>query len=241
MSDAFLIEAKDPIARITLNRPEVGNILTMDALRALGKTITELGADAERRAIVVAGAGKDFCLGRDTTGGPPKVKPSAVQMRANLTQPILDVYRAVREAPVPVIAAVQGRSSGLGCAFISGCDVAIATSGARFRLPEMEKDLPPTLAISALLHRVPPKTITYMIYSLAEIDAEAALRAGFVSHVVPENGLKKAVDDLCATLAERSPIAVRTVKEYLRSALYMEPGGASDLAGISLANVLSSR
>ena len=241
MSDAFLIDSAGPIARITLNRPEVGNILTMDALRALGAAITELGAGPERRAIVVQGAGKDFCLGRDTSGGPPKVKPTAVQMRANLTQPILDVYKAVRDAPVPVIAAVQGHASGLGCAFISGCDMAIATSGARFRLPEMEKDLPPTLAISALLHRVPPKTIAYMVYALHEIDAQTALNAGFISRVVPEADLKKTVDELCAHLEERSAIAVRTVKEYLRSALYMDAGGASDFAGISLANVLSSR
>jgi len=241
MSDAFLVAAAGPIARITLNRPEVGNILTMDALRALGRTITELGAGAERRAILVTGAGKDFCLGRDTTGGPPKEKPTAVQMRANLTQPILDVYRALREAPVPVIAAVQGRASGLGCAFISGCDIAIASSSARFRLPEMEKDLPPTLAISALLHRVPPKMITTMVYSLGEIDAQTALAAGFVGRVVPDAELARATEELCATLAERTPIAVRTVKEYLRTALYMDAGGASDLAGISLANVLSSR
>ncbi|MBI4292635.1 MAG: enoyl-CoA hydratase/isomerase family protein [Betaproteobacteria bacterium] len=241
MSDAFLIEAAGPIARITLNRPQVGNILTIDALRAMSGALTELGASAERRAIVIAGAGADFCLGRDTSGGPPKEKPSALQMRANLTSPILDVYRALRETPVPVIAAVQGHASGLGCAFISGCDMAIATSNARFRLPEMEKDLPPTLAISALLHRVPPKTIAYMVYSLAEIDAQTALATGFISRVVPDADLAKAVDELCAELAHRSRAAVCTVKEYLRSALYMEPGGASDLAGISLANVLSSR
>lgn len=241
MSDAFLTDATGPIARITLNRPQVGNILTMDALRALGRTITELGAAADRRAILITGAGKDFCLGRDTSGGPPKEKPTAVQMRANLTQPILDVYRALRETPVPVIAAVQGRASGLGCAFISGCDIAIAASGASFRLPEMEKDLPPTLAISALLHRVPPKMITYMVYSLGDIDAQTALATGFVGRVVPDADLAKAAEELCATLAARTPIAVRTVKEYLRSALYMDAGGASDFAGISLANVLSSK
>ena len=241
MSDAFLTEAAGPIARITLNRPQLGNTLTIDALRAISGAITELGASADRRAIVIAGAGADFCLGRDTSGGPPKEKPSALQMRANLTAPILDVYRALRETPVPVIAAVQGHASGLGCALVSACDVAIAASGARFRLPEMEKDLPPTLAISALLHRVPPKTITYMIYSLAEIDAQTALATGFVSHVVPDAGLAKAVEELCATLSKRSPAAVRTVKEYLRSAMFMDAGGALDFAGISLANVLSSR
>ena len=105
----------------------------------------------------------------------------------------------------------------------------------------MFPDLPPTLAISALLHRVPPKMITYMVYSQGEIDAQTALAAGFVGCVVPDAGLKKAVDELCATLSERAPIAVRAVKEYLRTALYMDAGGASDLAGIALANVLSSR
>lgn len=239
MSDPFIVEAAGPVARITLNRPLEGNILTIDAVRALGKTLIELGAHADRRAIVLAGAGSDFCLGRDTKGG-SGAKPTALQLRAGLIAPILDLYRALRETPVPVIAVVQGRAAGLGCALVSACDVAIAASSARFRLPEMEKDLPPTLAMSAMLQRVPPKTIAYLVYSMAEIDAPTARMVGIVSHAVPESDLTKAANELAAVLSQRAPAAVRAVKEYLRSAIYMDVTGAADLAGMSLANVLAS-
>lgn len=240
MSDPFIIDAAGPVARITLNRPQEGNVLTLDAVRALGKTAIELGADADRRAILLAGAGPDFCLGRDTKGGSSGAKPTALQLRAGLIAPILDLYRALRETPVPVIAVVQGRAFGLGCALVSACDVAIAASGARFKLPEMEKDLPPTLAMSAMLQRVPPKTIAYLVYSMAEIDAPMARMVGIVSHVVPESDLTKVADELAAILSLRAPAAVKAVKEYLRSAIYMDASGAADLAGISLANVLAS-
>ena len=239
MSDPFIIDAAGPVARITLNRPPGGNVLTLDAVRALSKTIIELGAPADRRAILLAGAGSDFCLGRDTKGGGGE-KPTALQLRAGLIAPILDLYRALRETPVPVIAIVQGRAFGLGCALVSACDVAIAAGSARFKLPEMEKDLPPTLAMSALLQRVPPKTIAYLVYSMAEIDASVARMTGIVSHVVPESELTKAGDELGTILSRRSPAAVKAVKEYLRSAIYMDASGAADLAGISLANVLAS-
>ena len=240
MSDPFIIDAAGSVARITLNRPLEANMLTLDAVRALGKTVIEIGAHADRRAILLAGAGPDFCLGRDTKGGASGAKPTALQLRARLIAPILDLYRALRETPVPVIAVVQGRSFGLGCALVSACDVAIAAGGARFKLPEMEKDLPPTLAMSAMLQRVPPKTIAYLVYSMAEIDAPMARMVGIVSQVVPESDLSKAADELAAILSQRAPAAVRAVKEYLRSAIYMDVTGAADLAGISLANVLAS-
>lgn len=240
MSDPFIVDTAGPVARITLDRPPEGNALTLDAVRALSRTVIELGAHADRRAILLAGAGPDFCLGRDTKGGASGERLTALQLRTGLIGPILDLYRALRETPVPVIAIVQGRSFGLGCALVSACDVAIAADGARFKLPEMEKDLPPTLAMSAMLQRVPPKTIAYLVYSTAEIDASVARMAGIVSHVVPESELTKAGDELGTILSRRAPAAVRAVKEYLRSAIYMDASGAADLAGISLANVLAS-
>ena len=240
MSEPFIIDAAGPVARITLNLPQEANVLSLDAIRALSRSVIELGAPADRRAILLAGAGSDFCLGRETRGRSGGEKPTALQLRAGVTAPILDLYRALRETPVPVIAIVQGRAFGLGCALVSACDVAIAADSARFKLPEMEKDLPPTLAISALLQRVPPKTIAYLVYSMAEIDASVARMAGIVSHVVPESELTKAGEELGTILAQRAPAAVKAVKEYLRSAIYMDASGAADLAGISLANVLAS-
>ncbi len=107
-------------------------------------------------------------------------------MRRNVTEPILNVYDEIAAAPQPVVCAVQGLAHGFGCAIATACDISIAADGARFKLPEMEKDLPPTLAISAMMARVPRKALTFMVYSMTEIDAHTALQLGIVSAVVPQ-------------------------------------------------------
>jgi enoyl-CoA hydratase/carnithine racemase len=161
-------------------------------------------------------------------------------MRANVCEPILQIYDAIAEAPQPVVCAVQGIAHGFGCAMATACDITIAADNARFKLPEMEKDLPPSLAISAMLARVPRKAITWMVYSMEEIDAATAQQLGIVSHVVPGGELDAAVSKLLATMTARSPAALVAVKDYLRSAEHMDPRGARDFAGNLLATVLSS-
>jgi len=163
-----------------------------------------------------------------------------MKMRANVCEPILDVYDAIAGARQPIVAVVQGKAYGFGAALAGACDLTIAADNARFRLPEMEKDLPPTLAISALMARVPRKALTWMVYSMEEIDAATALQLGLVSTVVPLAGLDGALDKLLAAMTVRSPEALIAVKDYFRAAPYMEPRGAADYGANLLAGVLSS-
>jgi enoyl-CoA hydratase/carnithine racemase len=236
----LLISESAGITRITLNRPERGNLLALDDLRDLAAAVRDALARDAARAIVLAAAGTDFCRGRDA---PPRAetRPTALQIRANVIDPILGAYRAIHEAPVPVIAAVQGAALGFGCAIASACDVVIASDRARFSLPEMHTNLPPTLAISAHLRRVAPKMTAYLVLSQEEIDAKRAAQTGIVSAVVPHAELEQAVGKLTGTIASRLPSALRAVKEYLRSAPYMDSRGAADFGGNLLAAVLASQ
>jgi enoyl-CoA hydratase/carnithine racemase len=84
-------------------------------------------------------------------------------MRDQVLQPILDVYDAISAAPQPVICVVQGAAYGFGCATAAACDITIAADVATFRLPEMTHDLPPTLAMSALMTKVPRKALAWMV------------------------------------------------------------------------------
>jgi enoyl-CoA hydratase/carnithine racemase len=104
----------------------------------------------------------------------------------------------------------------------------------------MEKDLPPTLAISALMPRVPRKALTWMVYSMEELDARTALSLGIVSKVAPSAQVEAELSKLIATLTARSPEALAAVKEFFRSAPHMEPRGMADYAANLLASVLSS-
>ena len=116
----------------------------------------------------------------------------------------------------------------------------IAADVARFQLPELEKNLPPTLAVSAMMARVPRKALTWMVYSMQQIDAQAALSLGIVSQVVPLTQLDDACEQIAAGLAQRSRPALVAVKDYFRSAPGMDARAASDYAANLLATVFSS-
>ena len=227
-------------ATITLSRPDQGNRLMTEDVSALGRAIRESGAEPAVKAVIIRAQGEHFCLGRDPGPAPAKPK-SALAMRTGITQPILDLYEDIRATPVPVIAVVQGEARGFGCAMVGQCDLSIAAEGATFSLPEMDTNLPPTLAISAVLGKVPPKRLMHLIYTRAKIGAAEALALGFLSEVVPAAELDSAVAATLARLTDCSRPALAAVKEYLAVAPHMDPHAASRYASTLLSVVLSSK
>jgi enoyl-CoA hydratase len=237
MSDLIRSGREGDVATVTINRPNEGNVLSVDMLRELARSIRTV-AVGDAKVIVLRSAGRDFCLGREGGGAAPL--PTALKLRANVLEPILDAYDAIANAPQPVVAAVQGAAHGFGCAMAGACDVSIAADNARFKLPEMEKNLPPTLAISALMARVPRKALTWMVYTMEEVDAQSALQLGIVSAVVPAAQLDAAVQKLLAGMTSRSTDALVAVKDFFRTAPFMEPRGVAAYGGTLLASVLTS-
>lgn len=225
------------VTTITIDRPAEGNMLTLEMLRALTARLKDAGA-SDAKVIALRSTGADFCKGREAKGGPQN--PTALTMRDQILQPILDVYDALANVPQPVICAVQGTAHGFGCAIATAADITIAAEGATFKLPEMTHNLPPTLAISALMTKVPRKAIAWLVYTLAEIDAKTALSLGMVSAVVPPAQLDAAMDNALQAMTARSPAALIAVKDYLRSAPMMEPRGAAAYGAALLAGVLTS-
>ena len=237
MSETIVTKREGEVAAITIDRADAGNMLTIELIRELTAVLRECAGSAAK-VISLRTTGADFCRGRDPKGSTKS--PTALDMRQNLISPILEVYEAISATPQPIICAVQGAALGFGCALATACDITIAASTARFRLPELEKNLPPTLAISAMMDRVPKKALSWLVYSMSEIDSEAALRLGIVSSIVPSAELAAASDKLLAELCMRSHAALSAVKEYMRNAVSMRPEAAADYGGSLLAAVLSS-
>jgi enoyl-CoA hydratase len=237
MTNVIQTSRDGAVAGITIDRAAEGNLLTTEMVREMTAAF-RAAARSDAKVVLLRTTGADFCRGRDNTGVPPS--PTALKMRANVCEPILDAYDAIANAPQPVVCAVQGAAHGFGCAIAGACDISIAADNARFKLPEMEKNLPPTLAISALMPRTPRKALTWMVYSMDELDASTALQVGIVSAVVPAAQLDGAVSKLVATMTSRSVDALVAVKDFFRSASLMEPRGMADYAGNLLASVLTS-
>ncbi len=239
--DTFRIEhdADRRSATIRLMRPDDGNRLRLHDISGLARAIRDAGTHRETKLLIVRSGGPDFCLGR--APGAPGTRPkSALDLRNSITQPILDVYAEIRAAPVPVLAVVQGRASGFGCALVSQCDMALAAEDASFALPEMDHDLPPTLAISALLHKVPLKRIMHLVYTRETITAAGALSLGIIGRIVPAHTLDTAAGEIATNLSDRSRAAICAIKEYAVTAPTADANAAARLAANLLATVFSS-
>ncbi|HEY2228088.1 MAG TPA: enoyl-CoA hydratase/isomerase family protein [Xanthobacteraceae bacterium] len=224
----ILTTQKGSIFEITLNRPQDGNAASDDMAEQLTKLLR--GAAGSADIIVLRGAGDDFCVGRSTAGRrPASNSPDALERRFG-SDVVFDCYNAFRLSPAPIIGVVKGRALGFGCAIAAVCDITLAADSAQFQIPEMLHNIMPTMVMSALVDRVPRKTMSYFVYSTAMIGAARAREAGLVSEVFPLAELDAAVETLCATMM-KAPLPARLgVKEYTRCALDMDVHSAIDYA-----------
>src|SRR5258708_29944179 len=213
-TDAFRIEedASRRFATLRLTRGASGNKMSAEEIPLIGRAIRELGSRKECKLVLVRGDGPNFCRGR-LPAPPGKVPATALDIRSRITQPILDVYADIRATPVPVIAVVQGEAKGFGCAFVAQCDLAIAADDASFSLPEMDHHLPPTLAMSAMLHKVTPKQLLQMVYTRSSIGAAEALSLGLLSEVVPRASLDSAVEKTLSRQLRRNRVGLCCVRK----------------------------
>jgi len=227
VSQDILDQCDGNLLTVTLNRPEQGNGLNDTGIAQLAALLQ--GAAARARLVLLKAAGGDFCVGRIAPRGATAPKLEALQVRRG-RDVVFNCYAAFRESPVPVIAAVQGRALGFGCAIAACADITIAAADAIFQMPEFGENIMPTIAMSALLGKVTQKQLMYIAYSTAQLSAERAERLGLVSEVAAANGLDAAVDRIATQILKAPQPAVLAIKEYARVAPSMDIRGAVDYA-----------
>jgi enoyl-CoA hydratase/carnithine racemase len=232
-------DAKRSLARITLNRPSSGNRMTSAEVASLGQAIRDAGGRSDVKLVVVGAEGDAFCLGRAAGAGPQPA--NALAIRSELAEPILSLYANVRATEVPVMAVVQGPAMGFGSAFVGTCDLAVAADSAKFAFTEMAHNLPPTLAMSAVLEKLPYKRLMHMVLTREEIDGNTALAIGLVSQVAPRAKLEETAEATIARLIDRDRSALCLVKEYQIAAWNLDASSAAKLAGNAISVVLSSQ
>lgn len=224
MSDAVRIVQDGRLLRITFAREGCG---VADSMAA---RLTQALASAHETsdAVLLTSAGPDFCTGRvRDVGHPPSPEAYARRDEYDL---IFGSYAAIRDARIPVVAAIEGRAMGYGTAVAALCDVSFASDTATFNIPEIEQNIMPTMVMSAIAGRMSRNAILWMAYSAQFIDADRALAYGIVSTVVPAASLAQQVEDFCRVLLGRPRPAILGLKEYLRVAPSMDERGATDYA-----------
>lgn len=232
----FKVTRDGAVARVDLNRPEEGNALTRAMMVRLAALLRELGRAPDVNVVAIGGRGSQFCRGRDGRGE-SRAGMTPYEVRVKMMGAVLDSYQSVWDVPVPVVALVHGDALGFGAALAVGCDITLAASNARFAFPEIEHDIPPTMAMCAALGKVQAKALTYLIYSAEQIDAAQAVTLGLASKVLPQDTFAAGADAFLAKLAGRPRLVLETIKRYQAKAAHLTPDMASEYAGTLMALV----
>jgi 2-(1,2-epoxy-1,2-dihydrophenyl)acetyl-CoA isomerase len=210
------IETADGVATVTLDRPDALNALTIPLKQALIDAFRGFADDRAVRAIVLTGAGRAFCAGRDLK---ERLEPGAPPLDVELRERYNPLVLAIRTAPQPVIAAVNGVAAGAGASIAFACDLRIAADTARFVLAFGQIGLIPDSGATWTLQRLVGASRAAEIALLnAPVSAEDAARMGLVTRVVPAANLAAEARALATVVAAQSPGALARTKRALQAA-----------------------
>src|SRR5215471_4290952 len=219
----LLRETIGPIAVLTLNRPQIRNTLSEAMLAALGQQLTEIAKDHAVRAVVLAAKGPGFSGGHDLK-----------EMTARRTDPdggrgyfqhVMQTCSAMMQQivnlPQPVIAAVQGIATAAGCQLVASCDLAVASSAAKFGVSGINAGLFCSTPMVALSRNVARKHAMEMLLTGDLVSAEHASRIGLVNQVVAPGSEREAALALGRRIAAKSSHVVKIGKEAFYRQLEM--------------------
>ena len=205
----LLVDGEPPAARITLNRPEKRNALSLDLMEELIEALGLLGGSAGVRVIVIEGAGPAFSAGHDLS--------EMVGQELGFYQRLFDICTVMMETihrvPQPVIAKVHGVATAAGCQLVAACDLAVASEDARFATPGVRIGLFCSTPMVPVSRAVGRKRALEMLLTGDPIDARTAADWGLVNRVVAPEALDEAVSELVAAIVRSSPLTVGIGKE----------------------------
>lgn len=208
------IETVGAIRTLTLNRPEKRNALNDGLIGALSDAIGEARSDDGLAALVIRGAGTDFCSGADLSAL-QKIAESDILENLEDAKTLAKLFSAIRSLPIPVIAAVHGRALAGGCGLASACDVVLATRSARFGYPEVKIGFVPAMVMAILRRNVSEKRAFELVSRGFDFSAEEAERIGLVNRVFDDDSFDADVAEFVTAYEKTSRSAVMLTKRLL--------------------------
>ncbi|MBI2329508.1 MAG: enoyl-CoA hydratase/isomerase family protein [Chloroflexi bacterium] len=213
---------KNHVARITLNRPETGNIINQQLAQELVDICRGINQDDDIYVVVITGAGdRVFCGGSELERliqGANTVEVSSAKLKDAGTK--YNVATSVASIDRPVIAAINGDALGWGLELALSCDIRLAVDKARFGLPQLASGLIPMDGGTQRLPRIVGRgKALELILTARTISAEEACEIGLVTKVVAQEKLAAEVETLARAIAGKAPIALRYAKEAINKGL----------------------
>jgi methylglutaconyl-CoA hydratase len=220
-----LYEVDDGVAYVTLNRPDKKNALNDALISDLKTALGQANHDEAIRAVVITGAGKDFCSGADLEAL-EKISKSSVADNVEDARSLMELFTLIRGLPLPVIAAVRGRALAGGCGLASACDIVLASADARFGYPEVKIGFVPAMVMAILRRNISEKRAFELVTRGEEISAEEGKRIGLVNQVFAEADFENEVSAYAKRFSTLSKSAIALTKGLL----YQMDGMAFDEA-----------
>lgn len=212
--NTILLEKKDGIGYLTLNRPEVFNAISQELIDEVRDALALVDRDEEIKVLIITGAGKGFQAGADIREL-SVMTPMAI-LRWN--EGVVRINAALEKLRQPVIAAINGIAMGGGLELAISCQLRIAVEGAKLGLPEVKLGIIPGTGGTQRLPRLVGKTKAYeMLLTGDPIDADEACRIGLVNKVVPKGEALRAAEDLARLIMKNGPIAVEMCKDAVET------------------------
>ena len=218
--ETIILEKKDNVATLALNRPKKLNALNKKMVAELESAVIEVAKDKGVRVLVISGVGRGFCSGADV--GDMSQTPAPIETRY-WTRRAHKLILALTELEKPVIAKVNGVAVGMGCSLALSADMIIASENAKFSLIFSRIGLiPDGGALFHLPRLVGPAKAKELIFTAKMIDAKEAERIGLINKEVPADELDNEVNTLAEYLAEGPTIAFGIAKKILHNGLSMD-------------------
>jgi enoyl-CoA hydratase/carnithine racemase len=238
----FDLELSDGVATITLNRPDKLNALTFDVYADLRDLLAELPHRGDARVVVITGQGRGFCSGGDVEEIIGELRKMAPAQLLEFTRMTGAVVKALRECPLPVIAAVNGVAAGAGSVIALASDFRLLAESASFAFLFTRVGLAGADMGSAYLlpRLVGLGRATELLILGDKIDAAHADRIGLATKVVPDESLSEETTALARRLADGPALAYSTTKVLLTRELDMDLGSSIELEAMTQALLMKS-
>jgi enoyl-CoA hydratase/carnithine racemase len=229
VTEGLRYEVDGPVATITLDRPERKNAFTLEVVDAWAAALRSAASDHTVRALVVTGAGGDFCSGVDLSAL-AEVEDTPLGRKSMLRDRVHQVALALEDLDKPVIAALRGVAVGAGLDMALLCDIRLAGRSVRLSEGYIKVGLVPGDGGAWLLPRlVGPSKAMQLLMTGDVVGAEDALRLGLVDEVHDDEVVLDRADDLARRIAAAPPVQIAMIKRLVRSSAQMDLRAHYDL------------
>ena len=212
VSESVLFSVEGHVGTITLNRPERRNALNFEMRERLARGLEDFAANAEVRIVVLEGAPPSFCAGVDLSEKPPSQGHVLADALVSVSAPFAAFAK-------PLIASVNGAAVGGGLEIALACDFIIASTSAKFLLPEVRiGSIPGGGGTQRLLRAIPRAMAARMLYTGDAMSAQSALDYGLVTELVEPDLLHARVLELAHEIAQNAPLSLAAIKQCLQVA-----------------------